>query len=151
MRLSEILVFHGGNKHSGEIRYPAFFAKNKQDAEWYALERNHTKPHLYSYELSPGKVLDLHKEEKKYLEIADEAGIEVERINGLFYCQEIDDNGQGSGDNPNDLVYIKRFLKKLISHGYDTIYCSDVLEEDEIDVYIVLKPGHVRLIKAEKS
>lgn len=143
--LQELTGFHGSGKNLKRLKPPIFVALNKQEAEWYAGDRD---GYILKGEIVVSNALDA-RDPDVMLEYADKAGIEY-TDDGQFFCAEIAEHSVNEGDNINDLVYIPSFVKAVKKAGHDSIRTMDVLESDMIEIYILLDSKQFKVTGSDK-
>ena len=113
------LVYHGGKDYLTHGK-PKFFAVNKEDAEWYAIER--AKGQIYEILVT----LEYPAKHEDVIRITKEIGVSQK------------------GENPNDFVYDKRIRDELVRQGYDGFEGWDVLENTEIPIIIAFYDSQIK-------
>lgn len=141
---STMRAWHGSSRPITSLRIPAFLADEPTHARWFAIERRVTPAgFLNEFELDvhhPARTDDL-------IDAAQAAGVDLE-TEPYFEAPEISEHSPYEGSNPLDLVYIPRVRDELRRRGFDSVRAWDLLERDEIQVWIILDPGQARHIRS---
>ena len=143
--IKSIKVYHGtgSNNLETKLKPPLFVTTKMRGARWYA--NNHStgssKGVIIKGTLHVQKVLkaDDGIGYDKFLEIAKKAGIEWTE-EPYFNCPEIEKHSPYDGSNWLDIVYIPSFQLELKKEGYDSIFAYDILENIEIETYVLFNP-----------
>jgi hypothetical protein len=150
MKLHELMVYHGTDKaHTTKLIPPIFVTTDYEGAKWYAKNMGDDNDgHIITGELLAKHPLDIRGEEgyKKLIALARSANIQVYE-DPYFDAPEIADHSEYDGSNPNDLVYVPKFVQALKAAGYDSVHCDDQLSNGDIDTYVLFDPKLFKIIK----
>jgi hypothetical protein len=145
------VVFHGtGAKKFNKFNEGSFFTEDRSGADWYASDRGGEAGQVMEVYLSIQNPLDITTKAGsiQLMEIARSAGVNVnfnEDDSGwTFEAAEISDHSEYDGTNVPDLVYIPKVRAALAAAGFDGIVGEDTLENDDIRMWIALKPEQVK-------
>lgn len=144
-----MVVYHGSDSGMAKFRVPAFFTKDMDGAQWYAIQRSDGDEGVITEAyLSIKKPFDMRTAEsyEVFFDIARKAGVKVEGnyMDGTFYAPEIADNSEYEGTNPVDLIYIPAVQEALEKQGYDGLLLNDQLSSSEIETWVALRPEQIK-------
>jgi hypothetical protein len=139
-------AWHGSARAIKSFKAPAFFADDRKAARWFAVERAGAEPGvLMEVELdirNPATSADL-------IRAAKAAGVAVVE-SPYFEAPEVSKYAPYDGSNPLDLVYIPKVRAELLKRGFDGVRAWDLLEADEIEVWITLKNGQAQVLATHR-
>ena len=153
-----IIVYHGSRDKIEEVKPGLFTTTNKDGALWYTYNNYDVDTaYLTTFRLvcdNPLYYENLEGFQKMWLPILDELGYEYEFDNDdghgwEFYCSTIEEHSPFEGSNPFDCVYLPGFNEKVLEMGYDCIYGYDVMNNYEIEIYIILNTDKITITKSE--
>lgn len=160
---SNIMIsYHGGKELSNNnIKDGGLFTTiNRDDAIYYVDRMDRGSGWLTKMEIIINKPLICFTKEdfKNYwVPILEESNIEYyldeeEDMPELWtlQCDEILKTGQGSENNPVDLIYIKKFYKNVVKLGYDGIIGNDLLDDSDIIVHIPFFKKNINVLSSIK-
>lgn len=140
-------AWHGSARALQQFRAPAFFADDRKAARWFAVERAGAEPGaLMEVELDirhPATSADL-------IRAAKAIGVAVVET-PYFEAPEVSRYAPYDGSNPLDLVYIPKVRAELLKRGFDGVRGWDLLEADEIEVWITLRDDQATVVSTHRA
>lgn len=141
--MKKFIAYHGtGCMPTTPFNIPLFVTTEMDGAQWYSTNRGDNGIIL------KGTVIISNPLEgyDTMLEIATSAGIKWSE-NPYFECDQISLHSPYDGTNSSDLVYIRAFREEVIKRGFDCLHISDILENTEIDTYVLFHTKQFQNVK----
>ena len=152
--------YHGGDSVIKNWHIPSFFAKDKQDSEWFKIDRSdpssaYPRGVMNKVFLKPNQ-LDMRSDfdtgNFELAKMAELAGIKNEMANGYehYFPSIAEHNRNYWGENINDLVYHPKFQEYLAKKGKNGLRNRDALERSYIDISAMTKPEDIYNITTKR-
>src|SRR5271156_2280162 len=128
--------YHGRRgEHTFDPSRPAFFARERDGAGWYAHERgkDNAEPHIGEYRLNirkPARLRDL-------MEVVEELGVTD---------KDIQQNSDYDGENTADFVYVPEVREALKARGFDGFIAWDPLSNSDIQIAVPFNTTQIKQI-----
>ena len=133
--------YHGRRgEHTFDPSRPAFFARERDGAGWYAHERGEDKaqPNIGEYRLNirkPARLRDL-------MEVVDELGVTD---------KDIQQNSDYDGENTADFVYVPAVREALKARGFDGFIGWDALSNSDIQIAVPFNTAQIKQINMMRA
>jgi len=143
----------GAEEVSFDSDRPAFFTRDPDATQFYNQETGPGvepgKTFVANLETTkPAATSDIHRigvqlfgEDALY---SDFGGVNFDTEAGQALSDALQRQSPYSGENLNDLVYLKEVREVLESEGFDSLLTSDMFLNDEIDTLVVWNPKQIR-------